>query len=257
MTSAVSLLVVTGLVVWCWRATGKRDWARYSAVLAAIFLANEALLGAALVLLKHVAYDNSAGRILFLCLHLGNTLLLLGSLSLTAVWLSNGDRRFRFRRNWREAGLVGAGLLATMLTGITGAVAALADTLFPSPSLRLSLTEDFGSATPRLLHYRLIHPAAALIAAAYLLWIVFRSSAGGNRLSRSATALVVSVLAQVGVGIANVLLLAPVWLQIVHLFVADVLWALLVVVSADLILERAGMDESHAPASLVEECRES
>jgi hypothetical protein len=35
----------------------------------------------------------------------------------------------------------------------------------------------------------------------------------------------------------NVLLLVPVWLQIVHLFVADVLWILLVLMSADLVLE--------------------
>jgi cytochrome c oxidase assembly protein subunit 15 len=253
MTSAISLLMVTGLVVWCWRVTEKRDWARYSALLAAAFLANEALLGAALVLLKHVAYDDSFARVLLLCLHLGNTLLLLASLSLTAVWLSNGNRNFRFSRNWQEVSLIGVGLLATMVAGITGAVAALADTLFPATSLRLSLTQDFGSATPALLHFRLFHPAAALIAACYLLWIVLRSSISGNRLSRSAFALVISVLVQVGLGIANVLLLAPVWLQIVHLFVADVLWVLLVVVSADIVLEGGGIGETYALASVVRE----
>jgi hypothetical protein len=71
ITSVISLLAVTGLVVWCWRVTKKGDWARFSAVLAAALLANEALLGAALVLLKHVGNDQSAGRILFLCLHFG------------------------------------------------------------------------------------------------------------------------------------------------------------------------------------------
>jgi cytochrome c oxidase assembly protein subunit 15 len=257
MTSAISLLMVTGLVVWCWRVTEKRDWARYSALLAAAFLANEALLGAALVLLKHVAYDQSVGRVVFLCLHLGNTLLLLASLSLTAVWLSNGNKSFRFSRKWREVSFIGVGLLATMLTGITGAVAALADTLFPSTSLRLSLTQDFGSATPALLHFRLFHPAAALIAACYLLWIVLRSCISRNRFSRSAIALVISVLVQVGVGIANVLFLAPVWLQIAHLFVADVLWVLLVIVSADFVLEAAGIGAPHALASVVQQGQET
>src|SRR5580700_10460732 len=57
MTSVISVLMVTGLVVWCWRVTRKGDWVRYSAVLAAALLANEALLGAALVLLKHVGND--------------------------------------------------------------------------------------------------------------------------------------------------------------------------------------------------------
>ena len=45
--------------------------------------------------------------------------------------------------------------------------------------------------------------------------------------------------AQASIGVMNVLLLAPIWLQIAHLLVADVLWILLVLTSADLVLERA------------------
>lgn len=257
MTSAISLLMVTGLVIWCWRETRKGDWARYSAALAGAFLANEALLGAALVLLKHVAYDQSAGRVLFLCLHFANTFLLLAALSLTAVWLSNGSRSFALIDKRREVSLIGLGLLATMVTGIAGVVAALADTLFPSTSLHASLIQDFDSVTPGLLHSRLFHPSAALITACYVLWIVLRSSTRRNRFSPSAIALLIFFLAQVGVGIANVLFLAPVWLQIAHLFVADVLWVLLVVVSADLVLERTSTDEIGALSRVIKERQET
>jgi heme a synthase len=238
ITSVISLLMVTSLVVWCWRVTKKGDWPRYSAVLAAALLANEALLGAALVLLKHVGSDQSAGRILFLCLHFGNTLLLLATLSLTAAWLSNGSRSFTLISKWR-AGPIGLGLLATMVTGITGAVAALADTLFPSTSLASSLAQDFNSGAPALLRVRLLHPAVAAIAACYVLWAVWRSSTGRNRFSRSAIALITLLFVQIGIGMANVLLLAPVWVQIAHLLVADALWILLVLASADLLLEAA------------------
>jgi heme A synthase len=65
------------------------DWPRYSAVLAIILLFSEALLGARLVVLNHAAQDQSAAHALLLCLHFGNTLLLLASLSLTARWLSS------------------------------------------------------------------------------------------------------------------------------------------------------------------------
>jgi len=256
-TSVISLLVVSGLVVCCWRVTKKGDWARYSAVLAAASLASEALLGAALVLLKHVGNDQSDGRIFFLCLHSGNTFLLLAMLSFTAIWLSNGSGSFRFSRKWREASFVGLTFLGTMLAGITGAVAALADTLFPSTSLRASLIQDLGSVTPVLLHFRLFHPAAALITACYVLWIVLRSSTNRNRFSRSAIALVISVPVQVGLGMANVLFLAPVWLQITHLFVADVLWVLLIVVSADFVVERAGIGDGNDLASVVKEGQET
>jgi len=257
MTSFISVLMVTGLVVWCWRATKKGDWARYSAFLAAALLANEALLGAVLVLLKHVANDQSTGRILFLCLHFGNTLLLLAALSLTAVWLSNGSRKLTLSGEWQAVSPIGLGLFAAMVTGITGTVAALADTLFPSTSLPSSVAQDFSSGTPALLHVRLLHPALAAVGACYVLWGILRFSIRRNRFSQSAIALIVLFVVQVGIGIATVLLLAPVWLQIAHLFVADVLWVLLVIASADLVFEHAGIGEANALASLNQEGQET
>ena len=254
-TSVISLLMVIGLVVWCWRVTKKGDWARYSAVLAAAFLATEGLLGAALVLLKHVGNDQSTGRILFLCLHFGNTLLLLATLSLTAVWLSTGSRRFTLGSRWGKVGSIGLGLLATMVTGITGAVAALADTLYPATSLPSSLAQDFSSLTPALLRVRLLHPAIAMVGVCYVLWVILRNSIGRNRFSRSAIALIILLFVQVGVGVTNVLFLVPVWLQIVHLFVADALGILLVLASADLVLKRHNICPVCGLATVVKEGR--
>jgi cytochrome c oxidase assembly protein subunit 15 len=257
ITSVISLLLVTGLVAWCWRVTKKGDWVRYSAVLAAALLANEALLGAALVLLKHVGNDQSAGRILFLCLHFGNTLLLLATLTLTAAWLSNGSRSFTLISKWREVGSIGLGLLATMVTGITGAVAALADTLYPATSLPSSLAQDFSSGAPVLLRVRLLHPAVATIAACYVLWVIWRSSSGRNGFSRSAIALITLVFMQVLIGMTNVVFLAPVGIQIAHLFVADALWILLVLASADLVLKPGGSCPACALASVAKEGRKT
>lgn len=170
--------------------------------------------------------------------------------------LASNNRNFTFIGKWQEVSSIRLGLLATMVTGMAGAVAALADTLFPSTSLRSSIMKDFGSVTPALLHFRLLHPAAALISACYVLWIVLGSSASRNRFSRSAIALIILFFVQVGVGMTNVLFLAPVWLQIAHLFLADVLWVLLVVVSADLILKPASGGEANALPSLIKEGQE-
>src|SRR5215469_15091053 len=139
MTSGGALLMVAVLLLWCWRATSKGNWARYSAVLATAFLANEALLGAALVLLGHVAQDQSAGRILFLCLHFGNTLLLIGTLALTTAWIQSGSESFTLIKKCTEVSAVVVGLLAVLAIGMTGTVAALGDSLFPVPSLRASI----------------------------------------------------------------------------------------------------------------------
>jgi heme A synthase len=176
MTSGIALLVVACLAVLCWRVTSKRDWARYSAVLAAAFLANEALLGGALVLLDYVGKDKSVGRILFLSLHFGNTLLLLAALSLTAAWLSNGGGGFALARSRRQVITIGASLFATMVIGITGALSALGDTLFPATSLRAAVLQDFSRGTPALLRFRLLHRPVAVITACYVLRIIFKSS---------------------------------------------------------------------------------
>src|SRR5207245_6177654 len=114
------------------------------------------------------------------------TLLLLATLSLTAAWLSNGSMSFTLISKWRVVGSIGLGLLTTMVTGITGAVAALADTLFPATSLPSSLAQDFSSGTPALVRVRLFHLAIATVAGCYVLWVICRSSTGRNRCSRSA-----------------------------------------------------------------------
>ena len=239
MTSVVALLMVTILVLWCWRTTSKGNWARYSAILAAVFLANEALLGAALVLLGHVARDQSAGRTVFLCLHFGNTLLLLAMLALTAAWLHSGRETFTLIQKRSQVSAFVVGLLAVLAIGMTGAVAALGDTLFPATSLRASVLQDFTYDSPGLLHFRLLHPVLAVIAGSYVIWVLLKNSSRGICQSRAWMALIILLFTEIGIGLLNVLLLAPVWLQILHLLVADAMWISLVLASATLILETA------------------
>ena len=158
LTSGLAVIMVSSLVVWCWRKTKKGDWARFSSAVALLLLFNEALLGALLVLFEHVAQDRSPARVIFLSMHFGNTLLLLAALALTAQWLEKGQRRFAVRRNRTEVVMVVLGLLATMCIGTTGSLAALGDTLFPATSLQASLIQDFSSGNV-LLRIRFLHPA--------------------------------------------------------------------------------------------------
>jgi cytochrome c oxidase assembly protein subunit 15 len=227
--------MVSSLLVWCWRKTSKGDWARYSSVLAVLLLFNEALLGALLVLFEHVAQDRSLGRAFFLCTHFGNTLLLLAALALTAHWLSEGNRRLSVVKNRAEIAAVVLGSLATMSIGITGSLAALGDTLFPATSLRTSLIEDFSSGNI-LLRLRFLHPVVAAIAAIYVVWLILRNLKRPGRLWNQAVMIAGVLIGQIGLGILNVLLLAPGWLQLVHLLVAELFWVLVVLSSANLLL---------------------
>ena len=113
---------------------------------------NEAFLGALLVLLDRIgSLDGSAAHAVFLCLHFGNTLLLLTALALTAKWLSYPVRRFAVLAKQSEMILIGLGLLSVMVIGMAGSLASLGDTIFPSDTLRHALMRDFSASSHVLL----------------------------------------------------------------------------------------------------------
>jgi heme A synthase len=229
-TSGLSLVLVAILLIWCWRRTRKGDWPRYSAVAAAVLLFNEALLGALLVLFDHLGgLDRSATRALVLCLHFGNTLLLLAALALTARWLSNRDGRFAMVRTPYQTIAMGLGLVSVMIIGMTGSLASLGDTIFPADSLRHAVLQDFSSNSHILLRLRVLHPVAAVIGSIYVLWLL---RTFWRKQERSPW-MPVALTAQIALGTMNVILLTPVWLQMAHLLVAEIFWILLVLASAD------------------------
>jgi len=240
VTSGLAFISVVALFVWCWRRTSKRDVARFTSALGLLFMVNEALLGALLVKFNHVAQDTSTARAVFLSMHFANTLLLLACLASTAYLLSSGPRKSAIVAKPGEVMWIGIGLLAAMVMGITGSLAALGDTLFPAASLRSALTQDFSSSSYYLLRLRWMHPLAAILGGSYIFWLIRKSFTG---ITRSTLPILVTtfLVIQVGLGAINVLLLAPVWLQLVHLFVADMFWISLVLASADLLLEDASV----------------
>jgi heme a synthase len=130
-------------------------------------------------------------------------------------------------------------IFAVLVVGVTGSLAALGDTLFPATSFGAALTQDFSAASGWLVRWRWTHPAIAMIAGLFLIWLLTRASKRtGAWDNRGLSALVMLLLAaQYVLGLLDVFLLAPTWLQIVHLLGADVLWAALVVLTARVTLE--------------------
>jgi heme a synthase len=241
--SGVALIAVIGLVFWTFRATAHRHLARVAAVASIILTLNEALLGALLVLLGKVAHDQSASRGVYLALHLTNTLLLLGALALTAHFLARQSGYMRGSVEFRSPGVAFTGMIAVLVVGVAGSLAALGDTLFPATSLRDAFSQEFtrtGSANLSwLVHLRWVHPATSLIAGAFLFWLVLQ----GIRLpitQRLSVAVAGLLLLQYALGVADVALLAPTWMQILHLLGADLLWTALVILSATLCLRPIG-----------------
>ena len=238
ITAALDMFFVLGLFAWTWRRTVSGHLARWAAGAAIFFTLTEGLLGALLVKLGLTAQSHSPLRAPMLALHLSNTLLLVAALAMAAHFLG---RRTGFRwRDIRISAPVGTtvGMIAVMVVGVTGSMAALGDTLFPATSFGNSLEQDFASDSNWLLRWRWTHPTVAILASIFLIWLLIRAARrGGPWDNRKLSALVVGLLVvQYVLGALDVWLLAPVWMQVIHLLGADALWTALVVLTARLTL---------------------
>jgi heme A synthase len=225
--SGLDVALVAVLAVWAFRAFPRGHRARVGAALSSVFLVTEALVGAALVLLKRVAQNADAW---WSSLHLINTLALLACLALTAWWAA-GRRASRPRG--RAAWMGAISLASFALLGVSGAIAALGDTLFPPHSLAEGLAQDFNPAAHLFLRLRIWHPAIAVTVGGWLLYYAASAIAGVGTVRRLAYTVLVVIACQMAAGALNLILLAPVWLQLVHLLLADLLWIATVLLVAE------------------------
>ncbi len=237
-SSGIDVILVLIMFVLAFRLYPRGRGVRGAALLSAIFLFDEALIGAALVLFHQVGQNASWTRAVYLSIHLINTFLLIGFLAMTAWWASRsaaGHPLARFRNNPRARRALGI-VLTIIAIGITGVIAALGDTLFPSQSLPGAFRLDFSHAAPALLRARVFHPfVAASLAIVLAIWAIRSLRRAADHLQRQLSLAVLSLLAtELVLGVINILLLAPVWMQIVHLCGAYLLWTAMVL----LILEQ-------------------
>ncbi|MBC7927088.1 MAG: COX15/CtaA family protein [Bryobacteraceae bacterium] len=234
-TSGVALIGVGILVFWAFRSFAKGHIVRTFATVSLVLILLEALLGAGLVLLQYVEQNASIGRAIYLSAHLANTQLLLGALALTA-WFSKVHKHdLRFALGGPKTALL---LPVMLIVGISGAIAALGDTLFPATSFAEGVRQEMTEGAHFLLRLRIFHPALAIFSAAYASFIALEAIR--NKRSEDAVQLAWLtwglVAFELVVGAFNVVLLAPVWMQLFHLLMADILWVLLVL----LVVEHSG-----------------
>lgn len=224
VTSGLALLLVIGMVIWAIRAYPAGHRVRLGANLSLAFIILESLLGAGLVLFELVGENDSTARAVAMAIHLINTFLLLSVITLTAWWASGGATI-----RWRGPGWVGwafwLGFAAMLVLGASGGVTALGDTLYPATSLAEGLQEKFSPTAHFLVRLRLYHPILAISTGVYLiaLSVIYNAVYPGLTARRMGIVLVGLFLVQLLVGAFNVLLLAPIWMQLVHLFISDLI----------------------------------
>jgi heme A synthase len=237
VTSGIALVAVLCLAVWAFIRFPRRHSVRWAASLALFFMLSEAAIGAGLVLLELVAENTSVARALFISIHLVNTFFLLAMLTLTAWW-SSGHPRPRPGDQGLKGWLFALGLGGMLVLGVSGAVTALGGTLFPVTSLAEGLRQDLSRTSHLLIRLRFFHPWIAVTVSVYL--IITAWLARTRPFSMWLSSLVV---AQLAAGLLNLALHAPIWLQLVHLMLSDLIWIVLVLLATASLTQTEG----HSP----------
>lgn len=228
LTSGIALLSVVVLLIWAYRAYPKHHRVRKASLATMILMVIEALIGAGLVLLELVAYNPSIARAYWMAAHLVNTFFLVAAITVTAWWASGGAPV-----RLRNQGVVGQTLLGALVCALfisaSGAVTALGDTLI----LGGGLTAEDSPVVGTLIGLRVYHPILAVMIGIVIVIAAMvtkhqRPSPHVERLGRWVIGLYVL---QLGLGTLNIWLKAPVWLQLVHLIVADAIWIALVLLT--------------------------
>ena len=247
ITSALDGFIVIGLLVWAFwlwssdKSSSKNKLVLKMAIGSFLFVIVEGALGAGLVLTGNTAETLTAARPFWMAGHLITTLILLAFLSLTA-WFASGGKPFNFKAKPQILLLVGLAVFGILLIGMSGSIAALSSMIFPSETLSEGITKDFSATSNILLRLRVSHPILSVSVGIYLIFLaswIKNQFAGFSQITRWANVLSVLVLIQFASGAITLLTLAPIVMQIVHLFLADAVWISFVLMSAGVLAEQS------------------
>ena len=245
LTSGLSGLLVLAMLIWAVRLYPKGHMVRQGAWLSMFFMLTEGLVGASLVLFEWVAHNASLARAVATAVHFTNTLFLVTALTLTAWW-ANGGPKLYWRTQKQPAWLLTIGLSGLVILGVSGAITALGDTLFPAATLTEGIQQDFEATAHFLVQLRVWHPVLAVAIGVYL-WLIshYLSASSYGIVKQLARYLKILVAVQLLAGVVNILLLAPVWMQLIHLLLADLVLIVFILFAA----ARLGESESTAEIS--------
>ncbi|MFT7623694.1 MAG: cytochrome c oxidase assembly protein subunit 15 [Myxococcota bacterium] len=234
-TSGLTLIFTLGIAIWAARLFAKTSIVRRAANTTLVFVLLEAALGALLVIFGLVDKDESTARALVVGVHLVNTFGLVGAGALCAWWASGHAVPTLSRPHLPGRNLFLMAAVGILLVGMTGAITALGDTLFPvSPTdgqgLLARIRDDITAGEHFLVRLRVLHPAIAIVVGSGLMMLGFRQM---ERFPGPSKWVVGLVTIELIAGLANIYLAAPGWMQIIHLLLADLLWVSLLILASE------------------------
>lgn len=246
ITSSLAGIIVIGLLVsaivkWVKDKSAQNKLLLKMSIASLIFIIIEGALGGLLVLTGNTAANWTPTRPFWMAAHLLNTFTLIAILALTA-WFASGGKSFSVLKSPRKPLiLVIIATIAIFIVGMSGSIAALSSMLFPSSTLSEGIAKDFSQTSHYLLRLRVFHPILSIMTGVFLIFLAgwFKAQAKENfGVKRWANILSILVLLQFASGAVTLLLLAPIVMQLIHLFLADAVWIAFVLMSASFLAEQ-------------------
>ncbi len=232
LSSGLCLPLALGVAWWA-RSQRFLDQRVYRCALATVLLVViEGLLGASLVLLEHVADNVSVYRALSLSAHLLSSNLLLAFALLTWCFSEPGLIKAPAPTcgKWRWLGLAAG---AFFISAFSGAFTVLADTLFPSHSVAHALSDSLLAHKHLFVRLRIFHPFMAMAGGLLIVFSCARLAVQYPRLATYSRVILALLLGQTLLGLSNILWPGALALQLGHLFLAELIWLILVRVYAE------------------------
>ncbi|MFB0900591.1 MAG: COX15/CtaA family protein [Dehalococcoidia bacterium] len=233
LSSGINLLLVILLFLIIIKFLRNNHNAVLFSALSVCFIFIEAGIGAFIVFYQWVADNSSMGRAIVVPFHLVNTFFLMFFLIATTwILFQNNRLNLNFKilslSHWKKFLF---GFLLFFLLSTSGATSALADTLFEAIDLKSELLSDISGNAHILSRIRIFHP---IIAICTVFWITYCSKNinliyKNKIMKRLYNYLIFSFIIEFCIGILNVLLLVPIFLQIVHLLIAHLVWTFMVI----------------------------
>jgi heme A synthase len=206
-----------------------------------VFIIIEGIVGGLLVLTGNTAANWTPTRPFWMAAHLVNTFTLIAILALTA-WFASGGKSFSLMKAPRKALLLLAVAVAGIfIVGMSGSIAALSSMLFPSSTLSEGIAKDFSASSHYILRLRVFHPILSVLTGVFLIflagWLKAQAKESFN-VRRWSNILSGLVLLQFASGAITLLMLAPIVMQLIHLFLADAVWIAFVLTAASFLSEQ-------------------
>lgn len=235
ISTAIAGFIVLGLVIWTFRGFGKGNPIRKTTAWTALFILLEVGIGAVIVLTGSTAENWTAGRPFIMAAHLLITFGLLASLTL-GFWFASGRPNFGFKVERKYLVAIAGLIIGLLIVGISGSIAALSNLLYaPAGTIAEGIRQDISSESPALIQLRGFHPLMSVTFGIILILSVgwFKKEASGNAaVQRLASLISILVLVQFASGLLTIFMHAPIVMQLLHLFLADVIWISFVLLTA-------------------------